>query len=66
MAKKNVSVYLSFLLRHKPEDIGLEMDRHGWVSVAELIEGVNRKGIYTLNLAQLENIVAQDRKGRYR
>jgi len=66
MAKKNVSVYLSFLLRHKPEDIGLEMDRHGWVSVAELIEGVNRKGIYTLNLAQLENIVAQDWKGRYR
>ena len=66
MAKKDVSVYLSFLLRHKPEDIGLEMDRHGWASVDELIAGINRKGKYTLDFAQLEEIVRQDNKGRYR
>ena len=66
MAKKDVSVYLSFLLRHKPEDIGLEMDRHGWAFVDELITGVNKKGKYTLDFAQLEEIVRQDNKGRYR
>ena len=66
MAKKDVSVYLSFLLRHKPEDIGLEMDRHGWASVEELIAGVNKKGKYTLDFVQLEEIVRQDNKGRYR
>ena len=66
MSKKDISVYLSFLLRHRPEDIGLEMDKHGWVSAAALIEGVNRKGTYQLDLAQLERIVAQDNKGRYR
>ena len=31
---REVSVYLSFLLRHHPETAGLDMDRHGWVSVA--------------------------------
>ena len=44
MAKKNISVYLSFLLRHRPETILLAMDKHGWVLVEDLIEGVN-KGI---------------------
>ncbi len=34
---KNVSVYLCYLLRHHPEDVGLEMDAHGWVSVDDLI-----------------------------
>ena len=66
MAKKNVSVYLSYLLRHKPDDAGLKMDKHGWVSVEELIEGINNSGKYTLDFAQLEEIVRQDSKGRYR
>jgi putative RNA 2'-phosphotransferase len=67
MAKqKNISVYLSFLLRHKPEEIHLHMDHHGWVSVDELITGINKRGKYTLDLPQLEEIVRQDSKGRYR
>lgn len=66
MAKKNVSVYLSYLLRHKPDDAGLKMDKHGWVSVEELIEGINNSGTYTLDFTQLEEIVRQDSKGRYR
>jgi len=66
MARKNISVYISYLLRHKPEDIGLTMDRHGWASVEELIDGINRKGTYTLDRAKLEQIVAEDNKGRYR
>ena len=44
MAKKNISVYLSFLLRHRPETIHLSMDKHGWVLVEDLIEGVNKGG----------------------
>lgn len=64
--KKDVSVYISYLLRHKPEDIGLEMDHHGWVSTDALIDGINKKGMYMLDLPALEEIVAQDSKGRYR
>ena len=66
MAKKNISVYLSFLLRHRPETIHLSMDKHGWVLVEDLIEGVNKGGRYQLDLGKLEAIVAQDSKGRYR
>ena len=66
MAKKNISVYLSFLLRHRPETIHLAMDKHGWVSVEDLIQGVNEAGKYQLDVEKLEDIVAQDSKGRYR
>lgn len=64
--KKDISIHLSFLLRHRPETIGLAMDRHGWVEVRELIEKVNAAGEYTLTLPQLKDIVAADEKGRYR
>lgn len=59
MAKKNISVYLSFLLRHRPETIHLAMDKHGWVLVEDLIEGVNKGGRYQLDLGKLEAIVAR-------
>ena len=33
--EREISVYLSYLLRHHPEDAALDMDRRGWVSVDE-------------------------------
>lgn len=63
--QKNISVYISYLLRHDPADVGLEMDRHGWVDAQALIEGVCRKG-HSLDRTGLEQIVAGDSKGRYR
>ena len=30
---KNLGKFLSYILRHKPMAIGLEMDERGWVSV---------------------------------
>lgn len=66
MAKhKDVSIYISYLLRHKPEEAGLDMDNHGWVSTEQLISGINNSGKYRIDLAQLQQIVAQDNKGRY-
>ena len=67
MAKKsNLSVYLSYLLRHNPQDIGLSMDNHGWVSVDQLIQEINNGKKYTLNRELLKEIVDTDSKGRYR
>ena len=67
MAKKDqLSIYLSWLLRHEPSAVGLDMDHHGWVSVDRLIDGVNAAGEHTLTPEQLRDIVATDRKGRYR
>lgn len=63
--QKNVSVYISYLLRHDPADAGLTMDSYGWVAVEELIEGVRRKG-HSMDRSLLEELVARDSKGRYR
>ena len=61
-----LSKYLCLLLRHQPEKAELDMDEHGWVSVEQLIVGVNRHSSYKLDRELLEQIVAEDNKGRYR
>ncbi len=38
------------------------MDEHGWVSVEQLIGGVNRHSSYKLNRELLGQIVAEDRQ----
>ena len=63
---KRLSMYLSYFLRHRPEAAGLQMDEQGWVDVEELINGVNKKGGFTLDRMKLDEIVKGDSKGRYR
>jgi len=58
-----LSRYISLILRHKPETIGIKLDEHGWADVAELIEGVKKK--YPFNMEMLEEIVKTDNKQRY-
>lgn len=55
--------FLCLILRHKPEVIGITVDRHGWANVDELIRGVNRK--YPFDRELLEEIVRTDAKQRY-
>ena len=62
----NVSIYISFLLRHKPDEANLQMDKHGWVDVQQLIDGINQSEKYNITRELLEKIVAEDNKGRYR
>lgn len=59
----NVSKYLSMILRHKPEAIGITLDAHGWADVDELIQGIAKT--YTFNKDILEIIVRTDAKQRY-
>ena len=66
MSMTKLSVYISYLLRHQPEAIGLAMDNHGWVSVAELIEKINKAGRYHITKSVLDEIVRTDNKGRFR
>ena len=63
---ERLPIFLSYLLRHAPQAAALDMDSHGWVSVAQLIRGVNATGKYRLDRATLEEIVATDDKGRFR
>ena len=63
MSDKNTSKFISLILRHKPETIGITLDEHGWADVAELIAGVSKT--HPLNKEDLERIVAEDEKQRY-
>ena len=60
---KNTSKYISLILRHKPETIGITLDEHGWADVSELIAGVSKT--HPLDMEDLERIVAEDEKQRY-
>ena len=61
-----LSIYISRILRHQPELLNLEMDQHGWVDVQSLINGINEKSRFHITREELERIVAEDQKGRYR
>jgi putative RNA 2'-phosphotransferase len=43
-AAVQLSKFLSFVLRHKPDAIGLTLDAQGWASIDELIERGNAAG----------------------
>ena len=59
----STSKYISLILRHKPEVIGITLDEHGWANVDELLAGVSRT--HPLDMAGLEEIVRTDEKQRY-
>lgn len=59
-----ISRYISLILRHKPEEIGLKLDEHGWLSVSDLINGL-KKSWEDFNMNDLERIVREDSKQRY-
>jgi putative RNA 2'-phosphotransferase len=61
---KHISKFMSLVLRHKPETIGLQLDENGWVSVAELIEKLNAKGT-TVNIDIINTVVDTNDKKRF-
>ena len=61
---ERLSVFISLILRHKPDVIGITLDERGWANVKELIDGINASG-RNINMEMLEEIVRTDNKGRY-
>lgn len=59
-----ISKFISLILRHKPEVIGITLDEHGWADVNELIAGI-RKEHKDFDMSTLEEIVRTDNKQRY-
>ena len=58
------SKFLSLILRHEPERVGLELGDAGWVGVDELLKAVNSHGV-SLTLDDLKHIVATSDKKRF-
>src|SRR4051812_21215031 len=59
-----LSKFLSFVLRHKPDSIGLVLDQQGWTSIEELIARGNAAGT-SFSRADLLDVVATSDKKRF-
>lgn len=64
MDYKHISKFLSLVLRHKPEEIGLHVDAEGWANVQELLEKLESRGMH-IDFAMLEHLVTTNDKQRF-
>ncbi|WP_207434743.1 RNA 2'-phosphotransferase [Sabulibacter ruber] len=64
MNDKDVSKFLSLVLRHKPEKLGITLDPNGWANVEELLNKMQQKGM-PVDLEQLQRVVATNNKQRF-
>ena len=56
--------FISLVLRHHPEAIGIALDNEGWADTEQLLDGINRTG-RKINMDTLERIVRENNKQRY-
>ena len=61
---EQIGRYITKVLRHSPELIGLNIDQNGWAEVAELIIKMNEKG-KPLTFMMLTEIVAINNRKRF-
>lgn len=63
-SERSLSKFLSLVLRHKPEVIGLTLDQSGWVDVQVLLDACNAQG-RKITANSLANMVAENSKQRF-
>jgi putative RNA 2'-phosphotransferase len=61
---KPISKYLSYILRHDPDEAGIILDENGWTNVDTLIQQV-RLRFPELDMSMLEYVVATNSKQRF-
>lgn len=59
---ETTSKFLSFVLRHKPEAIGLSLDSEGWAEIDQLIRLANGHGARLTRETLLETVATSDKK----
>jgi len=61
---KRISKLMSYVLRHNPAELDLDMDEQGWVSVEQLIDNARSKG-KTISLDLVKEVVITNDKKRF-
>ena len=56
---KKISKFMSYVLRHKPESIGIELDKNGWVGLDEFIDASG------LSMDMISDVVRTSDKQRF-
>lgn len=59
-----LSKFLSLVLRHQPEAIGLTLDENGWTDVTVLLQKLKTKG-FNVDRTALQHVVATNNKKRF-
>ena len=59
--KKQIGKFLSLILRHQPEKIGLQLDENGWALISDILKKSNLK----FTFEELEEIVVTNDKKRF-
>lgn len=60
--RTKISKFLSLVLRHKPEEIGIVLDSNGWASINEIISKTNE---YNLDFDKIKEVVETNDKNRF-
>ena len=61
---RTLSKFLSLVLRHQPETIGIALDENGWTDTQTLIEKINQTDL-SIDFETLKNIVETNPKKRF-
>lgn len=65
MNNTQLSKFLSYVLRHNPDSIGLTLDAQGWASVDDLMARAENEG-KRFSIEQLREVVETNNKQRFR
>ncbi|HEY9128952.1 MAG TPA: RNA 2'-phosphotransferase [Sulfurovum sp.] len=57
-----ISKYLSYVLRHRPDSIGLKLDNYGWADIDELIDKTDE---FRLTKEIIKKVVEENEKQRF-
>lgn len=58
------SRFLTLVLRHRPDLIGIDLDRAGWADIDRMLRAMKRHG-RQISRSRLLDIVAEDEKARF-
>ena len=58
------SKFLSYVLRHEPQAIGIELDSQGWAAIDELIQAANKSGKH-FDRELIQQVVDTSEKKRF-
>lgn len=64
MNKTKISKFLSLVLRHQPEKIGIELDEQGWIAVEVLLNQMKLHG-QEIDIEVLKDVVTTNDKKRF-
>lgn len=59
-----ISKFLSLVLRHQPDTIGISLDENGWVATEDLIRRMNQNG-FQVSKEILDHVVHTNAKKRF-